>query len=267
MVNISDIKLFIIWFGVILIILAYFLSIFTFNFYNIAGTKIYAIGTILVIFGTLYAGIKKSPFIKPNKKKIVIGAILSFILILFLFTNFTNFLTGMGFLSYYRCGTDCPYPSYSLPLEKCSCHTGEPDILASIIIALDPFIIFISFVTSFIIIPYLLSCLLVWIFYNNEKKYKYYFIFVVVTIIVIASAFNYAFVYLSSPICTTASDWRVSSYNKTECLSQESASPKDFKWENETCWTLWTDTSCIESNFSSSFYTWTTNFDNSLDFL
>jgi hypothetical protein len=57
---------------------------------------------------------------------------------------------------------------YSLPWEQCPCdrYCGKPDTITSIMIAIySPL-----FTIAILIIPYLLSCLIVWVYDKYRKK-------------------------------------------------------------------------------------------------
>lgn len=276
--HISNIDLYAALFGVILIFLTNFPSLLSFLLDNFlytnipglshpiqiyGGMEIYLVGTILVLLGTISAAIRKSPFLKPDKKKVILTIFLLILSIAFFYYVFIPYDIES---SISMCPL-CAAPSYSLPWEPCSCYPGAPDLSTSITIEIFSILSYIDSITSFFtffILPYFLSCLIVFIYENFKKmkrKNKYYCILGVVIIL----SFIVLLTYLSSDTlyhlssestanCTTTFDWKESgiSYNKTECMQQEKIYPDKFKWENETCWSLWTDTSCVPWNYSNS---------------
>jgi ribose/xylose/arabinose/galactoside ABC-type transport system permease subunit len=99
---------------------------------------------------------KIKQFLKPDWRKIVIFALLT--LFSFLITYGTTFLIYRGFPLPYSFKM-CEYPIYSLPCKNCpndlTCFGEEFHLL------------FLSFD---IIVFYLLSCLIVWIYDKVKKK-------------------------------------------------------------------------------------------------
>jgi len=95
-------------------------------------------------------------FLKPKKSKILIFAIFLFIILLY-YINREISVSYCPTIANPFCKTH-----YTLPWEKpCSGTCGEPDLLTSIIIEI--------FYPLFIVISYIISCLIVWI-YNKVKK-------------------------------------------------------------------------------------------------
>ena len=59
---------------------------------------------------------------------------------------------------------------YSLPWEQCQCdmHCGKPDTITSIMIEIYPLL----FTLGILIVPYIFSCLIVWIYDKIKVKRK-----------------------------------------------------------------------------------------------
>jgi len=249
--HISVVDLTVAWIGVILLIL--------YNLIGIGHIKFYLIGTFLVLFGLMSAVNRKAPFLKPDKKRVVITVILSIILFIY------SLSTMVVFCPLSRSVTEKPCDSYySLPWEG-PCprdYCGRSDALTSIMIAVYPLVNLMGGVMSFIVTPYFLSCLIFWIYDKIKKmkgKNKYYCILGIIVIFVIIALFiNSLF-----PVCIYTQAWEKLSDDKTDCARYQGIVPRDrFKWENETCWEYFDVTSCKETDFSNSFNSWRNSLNN-----
>ena len=107
---------------------------------------------------------KLKQFLKPDWKKIVLTIIISLF--------FIGYWTYTFFQGLFSCPLivglerSCNYTYYELPWETCTTYCGKPDILTSIMIAIYPILWFFGI----FVIPYPLSCLIVWIYDKARKK-------------------------------------------------------------------------------------------------
>jgi hypothetical protein len=101
-------------------------------------------------------------FLKPDRRKIVIFVIINIILLIPLISFSCIFCQATAPVDILmKCGND----HYNLPWET-SVYCGKPYKLTSILIA----IYYPSIFIATLIITYLLSCLIVWIYDKVKKK-------------------------------------------------------------------------------------------------
>ena len=112
-------------------------------------------------------------FLKPSKRKIALTACIFFIIF---FAEGLWFTYNTGIFGFFCSIPSCnnnelyslPWEPYLLPFAPCGYHCGHPDFLTSIIIE----IYWPLYIIGHILISYLLSCLIVWIYDKIKVKKK-----------------------------------------------------------------------------------------------
>jgi hypothetical protein len=110
-------------------------------------------------------------FLKPDRRKIIITIIIFLLVIVYWFYGSWGFIECGLWPGGSESGSLCE-PSYSLPWESCSFHCGKPDAIISIMIEIYPILLIIWNLASISIIPYLLSCIISWLYDSYRKPRK-----------------------------------------------------------------------------------------------